>query len=171
MSQYSKSLHYVKNGATLNCCLYTSTDDIGEQPYLSINDNGATVYAPLVDTSDSDASDIRVRHNGTTYAVAHQYSVGDPEPGLLLQRTRAGTHTQHYSVGDTFDIVLNGTVSDDLSFNNETWRAVIIGFDHNAALETGGAYSTTLAICRDTSATGLYSATNCLMRAAGIAVS
>ena len=37
-----------------------------------------------------------------------------------------------------------------MTMNNETYRAVIVGFDHNKELETGGQHSTTLAICRDT---------------------
>ena len=151
MGEHTKSLHYRKDNTTHDIKLYTSTSDIGEH-YISINDNGTTVYAPLVETSDANASDIRVRLSGTTYAVASQYVNGsyDPNPALLLERTRAGTHTTFYNIGDTFDITLNGKVSDGLTFNNETYRAVIIGFDHNKELETGGANSTHLAIMNDT---------------------
>ena len=154
MGEHSKMLHYNKNNSTHDIKLYTSTDDVGEH-YISINDGGMTVYAALIGESEADASDIRVRLNGTTYAVATQYSSIDlsSEAGLLLQRTRAGTHTQYYNVGDYFEIKLNGKLSDGLTMNNETYRAVIVGFDHNKDLETGGQYSTTLALCQDTSGT------------------
>ena len=137
--------------------LYAATDDIGEH-YLTINDNGTTVYAPLVDTTDTNASDIRIRLSGTTYAPARQYvnenyDPNDPDPALLLQCTRAGTHTSYYQVGDTFDITLNGNIGSDLSADNLNMRAVIIGFDHNKDLETGGSHSTHLALCQTTSDT------------------
>lgn len=151
MSVYSKVLRYNLGNTTKDIKLYTSISDVGER-YITIRDNGNNVYAPLLDSNSSLASNIKVRLNNTDYAVG--YRIVDPTPGLLLERTRAGTHTTYYNVGDTFNIVLNGKVTDYLSFNNETYQAVIIGFDHNKKLETGGAYSTHLAICKKSGSTG-----------------
>lgn len=48
-----------------------------------------------------------------------------------------GEAQNYWSVGDSKEIVLNGTVG-TTSFNNETVSVFIIGFDHNAAVEGGG---------------------------------
>ena len=152
MAEYTKQIHYRLNNATNDIKLYTTVEDVGAN-YVSLMDGGATVYAGLVDPTDSLASNVRVRRNGNIYALARECSAVDPNPALLLQRTRAGTHTQYYNVGDYFEIKLNGKLSDGLTMNNETYRAVIVGFDHNKDLETGGQYSTTLALCQDTSGT------------------
>ena len=48
-----------------------------------------------------------------------------------------GEAQNYWSVGDSKEIVLNGTVG-TTSFNNETVSVFIIGFDHNANLEGGG---------------------------------
>lgn len=48
-----------------------------------------------------------------------------------------GEAQNYWSVGDSKEIVLNGTVG-TTSFNNETVSVFIIGFNHNAAVEGGG---------------------------------
>ena len=48
-----------------------------------------------------------------------------------------GEAQNYWSVGDSKEIVLNGTVG-TTSFNNEAVSVFIIGFDHNAAVEGGG---------------------------------
>ena len=53
-----------------------------------------------------------------------------------------GEAQNYWSVGDSKEIVLNGTVgatnAGAANFNNETVSVFIIGFDHNAAVEGGG---------------------------------
>ena len=101
MAEYTKQIHYRLNNATNDIKLYTTVEDVGAN-YVSLMDGGATVYAGLVDPTDSLASNVRVRRNGNIYALARECSAIDPNPGLLLQRTRAGTHTTYYNVGDYF---------------------------------------------------------------------
>lgn len=48
--------------------------------------------------------------------------------------SQAGLAAQYWNVGDTKDIVINGTVGDTI-FTNLTVQAFIIGIDHNAARE------------------------------------
>ena len=48
--------------------------------------------------------------------------------------SQAGLAAQYWNVGDTKDIVINGTVG-DATFTNLTVQAFIIGIDHNAARE------------------------------------
>lgn len=69
MGEYSKKLHIRKNGTVEDITLYTSRSDLASSNALSIRDNGTVVYAPLGSTSDSSASSLRVRKNGTTYAI------------------------------------------------------------------------------------------------------
>lgn len=149
MAEYTKQIHYRLNNATNDIKLYTTVEDVGAN-YVSLVDGGATVYAPLVGVTDANASDISVRKGGQTFAIGLQAVQALSDPELLKQRTIEGTHTTYYQVGDYFNITLNGQVSDSLTFANETYRAVIVGFDHNKELETGGQNSITLAICQDT---------------------
>lgn len=149
MAEYTKQIHYRLNNATNDIKLYTTVEEVGAN-YVSLMDGGATVYAPLVGVTDANASDISVRKGGQTFAIGLQAVQALSDPELLRQRTIEGTHTTYYQVGDYFNITLNGKVSDSLTFANETYRAVIVGFDHNKELETGGQNSTTLAICQDT---------------------
>ena len=48
--------------------------------------------------------------------------------------SQAGLAAQYWNVGDTKDIVINGTVG-DTTFTNLTVQAFIIGINHNAARE------------------------------------
>ena len=148
MAEYSKQIHYRLNNTVNDIKLYTSTEDVGSD-YVSVMDSGATVYAALVDPSDSYASDVKIRKDGNTFAFAREANLEvefDPNPNLLLARTRAGTHTRYYKIGDAFDIELNGVFTDYVTFDHLACKAFIIGFDHNKDLETGGANSTHLAI-------------------------
>lgn len=53
---------------------------------------------------------------------------------IIKQISDAGQAANYWSVGDTKDIVLNGTVG-FCTFTNYTVKAVILGFNHNSSLE------------------------------------
>lgn len=74
MAEYSKKLHIRKSGTVTDIKLYTTTSEVGTN-YLSFRDGSTTVYAKLGATSDSNASALRVRKSGTTYAVLTQASL------------------------------------------------------------------------------------------------
>ncbi|MCM0759461.1 hypothetical protein M7775_12910 [Sporomusa sphaeroides DSM 2875] len=71
MSEYSKKLYIRKNGVTTDVKLYTDKTEVGS-PYLSLQDGNTTVYAKLGATTDNNASILRVRKSGITYAVLTQ---------------------------------------------------------------------------------------------------
>ena len=82
------------------------------------------------------------------FAVGHDYfadydaTLANNTPEQIQRATRAGLAPLLWSVGDTYPVKLNGTVGIQ-TFSNETYYASIIGFDHNASVETGGKPSTT----------------------------
>lgn len=99
MSEYSKKLHYSKDGTTTDIILYNEAgasvpspalhykhgeydadvqlyDSLADVsgadslPALYVSDAGQTAYAPLVEVGDSRATELRVKFNDHTYAVA-----------------------------------------------------------------------------------------------------
>ena len=52
----------------------------------------------------------------------------------------AGTAASYWKVGDRKEVVLNGTVGNK-SFNNTTTYCYILGFDHNASIESNGEHT------------------------------
>jgi hypothetical protein len=68
MAEISQKLHYRKGGATVDISLYDSASDVGSD-YMQLQVSGTTVYARLGDTGQAEASDLRVRKGGQTYAV------------------------------------------------------------------------------------------------------
>jgi len=68
MPPISQKLHYKKAGVITDIELYDTTGDVGAD-YLGVTVNGAPAYAKLGSVGDPNASDLRVRKNGSTYAV------------------------------------------------------------------------------------------------------
>ena len=71
MSELTKKLHILKTGGTEEeVTLYDSTDDC-EEPYLSFTVDGANAYAKLGETTDDNATSLRIYRNSdkATYAV------------------------------------------------------------------------------------------------------
>lgn len=68
MSEYSKKLHIRKNGTVDDITLYTDTSGFSGGA-LTLRDGSSIVYAALGSTTDSEASRLRVRKNGTVYAA------------------------------------------------------------------------------------------------------
>ncbi|WP_371363621.1 hypothetical protein SRRS_45010 [Sporomusa rhizae] len=71
MALYSKKLHIRKAGVVADIYLYTTTTEVGS-PCLTLKDGTTSVYAKLGITTDGNASSLKVRKNGTTYAVLKQ---------------------------------------------------------------------------------------------------
>ncbi|NIM11523.1 MAG: hypothetical protein GTO45_16505 [Candidatus Aminicenantes bacterium] len=68
MAEITKKLRYRRAGVNYTIDLYDSTGDVGND-YISLRVDGQTVYARVGDISDEDASHLRVRKSGSTYAV------------------------------------------------------------------------------------------------------
>ena len=75
----------------------------------------------------------------------------------LKQTFASGAAEQNFKVGDYFDITMANTVTLDSSSTiaaGSTWRAVLIGIDHNASLEGSGRGH--FAICKTTDNQNIY---------------
>lgn len=68
MGEYSKKLHIRKDGVVENIVLYADTSGFSGGA-LALRDGSNIVYAVLGSTTDSAASRLRIRKNGTVYAV------------------------------------------------------------------------------------------------------
>lgn len=67
MGEYSKKLHIRKNGTIEDITLYTNSNVSNNT--IKVRDGSTICYVPIGATDDSNASSLRVRKNGTTYAV------------------------------------------------------------------------------------------------------
>ena len=61
-------------------------------------------------------------------------ALADCTPEEIQAIAQAGLAPSYWSVGDAIPITLNGTVG-AVTFSNETYYAIIIGFDHNSDVE------------------------------------
>lgn len=68
MALYAKKLRYYRNGVEYITNLYTTAAEVGTE-YISFRDGTTTVYARLGDTTNSEASHLRVQKGGATRAV------------------------------------------------------------------------------------------------------
>ena len=75
MSEYSKRLHVRKRGTEETIKLYTTTTEVGGSPYLAVRDGTTVAYVKLGTTSDSKASSLRVRKNGTVHAILRNAAI------------------------------------------------------------------------------------------------
>lgn len=141
MAQYTKQLHFLRNGTqnditlytslsdvvdaslintdgtTGGITLYTSTSDV-EYPYLRLMDGDTPVYAALelLTASNTSESGLKVSGGGNTYVVKAL-----PPKGKALNEytwkqiskiALAGKGAEYFSVGDTKEVVLNGNTTD-----------------------------------------------------------
>ena len=60
--------------------------------------------------------------------------------GDIKAAVNAGTAASYWKVGDRKEVVLNGTVGNK-SFSDTTTYCYILGFDHNASIESNGAHA------------------------------
>lgn len=94
MGELAKKLHYVKaGGSEETITLYNSTADC-LSPYLSFTVDGENAYAKLGDTSDENASAIRVYRNsdGKTYAVLKAVQTGTNVVVTIAQSSNQTIH-------------------------------------------------------------------------------
>lgn len=96
MSTYSKKLHYRKSGTIYNIELGTSPSDVGGN-YITLRDGASIVYAKLGATSDSLASDMRVRKGGNIYAVIKTLSAPSGSISYTIPGTYSFTVPQGYT--------------------------------------------------------------------------
>lgn len=70
MSTLTKKLHILKTGETEETCnIYTTPEEVGGSPYLALEVDGQKGYIKLGSTTDTNATHLKVKKNGTTYAA------------------------------------------------------------------------------------------------------
>lgn len=69
MGTLTKKLHILKSGTEETCNIYTTPEEVGGSPYLALEVDGANGYVKLGNTTDANATHLRVEKNGTTYAA------------------------------------------------------------------------------------------------------
>ena len=157
MAEHSRTLHYDRETQTSGVRLYTTQGDVTNPtvittgnvenegtlsttaadditPALRLMDGNTTVYAQLVEAAGTDEG-LMASVNGKNYFALPK--IDSITPAQIKAIVNAGLHTKVFNVGDSFPIKLNGTVGIQ-TFNNETYYATILGFDHNKDLESNG---------------------------------
>lgn len=79
MGTLTKKLHVLKSGGTEETCnIYTTPEEVGGSPYLALEVDGQKGYVKLGSTTDANATHLRVKKNGTTYAAWKSAEVAVP---------------------------------------------------------------------------------------------
>ena len=79
MSTLTKKLHILKTGETEETCdIYTTPEEVGGSPYLALWVDGQKGYVKLGSTTDANATHLRVKKDGTTYAAWKKEMVAVP---------------------------------------------------------------------------------------------
>lgn len=106
MGEYSKKLHIRKNGTIEDITLYTNSDVSNNT--IKVRDGSTICYVPIGATDDSNASSLRVRKNGTTYAVLKQnYPTGSVTYTTnVLPEKPAKKNGQHNHQSKTYQLSL-----------------------------------------------------------------
>lgn len=85
MGTLTKKLHILKSGGTEETCnIYTTPEEVGGSPYLALEVDGANGYVKLGNTTDANATHLRVEKNGTTYAAWKQATVDIPTGNIII---------------------------------------------------------------------------------------
>lgn len=86
MGTLTKKLHILKSGGTEETCnIYTTPGEVGGSPYLALEVDGTKGYVKLGSTTDANATHLRVKKNGTTYAAWKKATVDVPTGSLYLE--------------------------------------------------------------------------------------
>lgn len=79
MGTLTKKLHILKSGGTEETCnIYTTPEEVGGSPHLALEVDGQKGYVKLGSTTDANATHLRVKKNGTTYAAWKSATVDVP---------------------------------------------------------------------------------------------
>lgn len=85
MSTLTKKLHILKTGETEETCnIYTTPEEVGGSPYLALEVDGQKGYVKLGSTTDANATHLKVKKNGTTYAAWKQATVAVPTGSVTV---------------------------------------------------------------------------------------
>ena len=129
MSTLTKKLHILKAGGTEETCsIYTTPEEVGGSPYLTLNVDGQKGYVKLGNTTDAKATHLRVKKDNITYAAWANSIVLKPQVyvahgsspwfyGAWTDKTRVVNVDE--SVSGQATVTCNGEVTNiDEMFNN-----------------------------------------------------
>ena len=97
--------------------------------------NGVTIYPDSGMALSSVSVAIPV-YDGSLYRPTFNDAPWD----FIKAAATSGTASSYWSVGDRKAVILNGTVGNKV-FSNTTTYCYILGFDHNASIESNGAHA------------------------------
>ena len=70
MGTLTKKLRILRSGGTKETCnIYTTPEEVGGSPYLALKVDGQKGYVKLGSTTGANATHLRVKKNGITYAA------------------------------------------------------------------------------------------------------
>lgn len=117
---------------------YTKTATTGEITFRVISTGTWTVTA--MGASETESKDVSVSE-AKTYTVAVLAAISDVlndnDWATIKEQSDAGLASNYWSVGDTKQVIINGTVGQTTFSNLSVW-AFILGFDHNSSKEGTG---------------------------------
>lgn len=92
MSTLTKKLHILKTGETEETCnIYTTPEEVGGSPYLALEVDGQKGYVKLGSTTDANATHLRVKKDGTTYAAWKEATVDVPTGTVTIYSNKVFT--------------------------------------------------------------------------------
>ena len=144
-----------RTGTIVNgIALYENSAFCANTP-IPVRYHGATYYADTVPLSDYYGSygyhslhlSVRIPGQSEIFAIA-------PESRLhpiafQAVNARLGFPLGQPDIGSTAYVGFAGYISDGLTFSGQSFRAVVIGVDHNIANETNGRHCVTYAVMKD----------------------
>lgn len=111
MGTLTKKLHILKSGGTEETCnIYTTPEEVGGSPYLALEVDGAKGYVKLGNTTDANATHLRVEKNGTTYAAWKQATVDVPTGNIIINRDSTFTVPSGINVIEIYVDALDAVV-------------------------------------------------------------
>ncbi|MBR2520456.1 MAG: hypothetical protein IKE46_11855 [Selenomonadaceae bacterium] len=127
-------LQYRFNDTTKDILLY---DTPPNDKYIAVQLDGKTYYAGLLPAGHTRASNLRICRAGQeAYAIAKEGGekahLEDYSWSEIAAIIKAGNVAEYFSVGDTRPITFD---SDIIDSGVVTYRAQILGIDHNAEIE------------------------------------
>lgn len=105
---------------------------------IKVNDKGTYEIWASVDGASAGKVDSVVVSQPEEYSVdilVVSKTLDDNSWATISKISSSGTATSYWAVGDSKEIILNGTIK-ALTLNNLSIRAVIIGIDHNKDVES-----------------------------------
>ena len=126
MSTLTKKLHILKTGETEETCdIYTTPEEVGGSPYLALEVDGQKRYVKLGSITDANATHLRVKKDGTTYAAWKKATVKVPTGDKLI----SGSATFTVPHGVTVILIIGEFNSVYVGVTPDTMHEIVVELD------------------------------------------